>query len=252
MQFRLINDPTTMAQEAAEDGARTLRQALAARGEAVAVMATGMSQLGMLEALARAPSIDWSRVTVFHLDEYIGLPSTHPASFRRYLRERFLAHLPAQPSFIPIDGDATDIDDERARLNRLLDDRQIDLCFAGIGENGHLAFNDPPADFQTRDSYIEVTLDGDCRHQQFAEGWFSTPNDVPARAISMSIRRIMHSKRLLLLASGQRKADALRRAIEGPVTPACPASIIQRHPDCTVYLDSAAASSLRDPPRPAN
>ncbi len=159
MQLRLTNEPSTMAREAADDVESALRQALAARGEATAVMATGISQLGMLEALVRAPGIDWSRVALFHLDEYIGLPSSHPASFRRYLQDRFLAHLPVLPCCIAIDGDAPDLAGELARLNGLLEGRQVDLCFAGIGENGHLAFNDPLADFDVGDPYIAVTLD---------------------------------------------------------------------------------------------
>ena len=245
MQIRLIDEPSRMAREAADDGASALRLALAERGEATAVMATGVSQFGMLEVLVRAPDIDWARVTLFHLDEYIGLPSSHPASFRRYLRERFLAHLPVQPCFIAIDGDAPVLAGELARLNGLLEGRQVDLCFAGIGENGHLAFNDPPADFDACESYLAVPLDEACRQQQLGEGWFGTLSDVPVRAISMSIRQIMRSQRLLLSAAGRRKADALCRAIEGPVAPSCPASIIQHHPQCTVYLDSAAASCLR-------
>lgn len=237
---------------AAEDGASALRNALQARGEATAILATGVSQLSLLLALAQAPGIDWSRVTLFHLDEYIGLPATHPASFRRYLRQRFLAHLPVQPGFVAINGDAPDLATELARLNGLLEGRQVDLCFAGIGENGHLAFNDPPADFETSDPYITVNLDQACRRQQLGEGWFPTLEDVPLRAISMSIRQIMRSQCLLLSAPEQRKADALRRAIEGPVEPSCPASIIQRHPHCIVYLDAAAASGLRHPPLPEN
>ena len=159
MQLRLTNEPSTMAREAADDVESALRQALAARGEATAVMATGISQLGMLEALVRAPGFDWSRVALFHLDEYVGLPSSHPASFRRYLQDRFLAHLPVLPCCIAIDGDAPDLAGELARLNGLLEGRQVDLCFAGIGENGHLAFNDPLADFDVGDPYIAGTLD---------------------------------------------------------------------------------------------
>jgi glucosamine-6-phosphate deaminase len=248
MQLRLINDSTEMARAAADHGAQALREAIRTRGAATVIVATGMSQLAMLEVLVRAPGIDWSRVTVFHLDEYIGLPSTHPASFRRYLRERFLAHLPAQPDFTAVDGDAPDLAAELARLNGLLEDRQVDLCFAGVGENGHLAFNDPPADFEIDDPYIAVDLDEACRRQQLGEGWFPTLADVPQRAISMSIRQIMRSQCLLLTVPELRKAQALRRVVEGPVEPTCPASIIQNHPNCIVYLDSAAASQLRHPP----
>ncbi len=251
MQLRLINDPAEMARAAAEHGANALRDALHQRGVATVIVATGKSQLAMLEVLVRAPAIDWSRVTVFHLDEYIDLPQTHPASFRRYLRERFLTHLPAQPVFIAVDGDATDLGAELVRLNGLLAGRQVDLCFAGVGENAHLAFNDPPADFDVDDPYIAVNLDEGCRRQQLGEGWFPTLEDVPKRAISMSIRQIMRSQCLLLTVPELRKADALRRVVEGPVEPACPASIIQQHANCIVYVDAAAASALHNPPLPA-
>ena len=250
MQLRLINDSPRMDQDAADLGARVLRDALRLRGSATAVLASGLSQLGLLEALARAPDLDWSRVTVFHLDEYIGLPASHPASFRRFLRARFLERLTVQPVFVAIDGDAPDESAELARLNRLLAGRPVDLCLAGIGENGHLAFNDPPADFAIGDPYIAVTLDQACRRQQVGEGWFARLEDVPGRAISMSITQIMRSNCLLVMAPTARKADALRRATEGPVEPACPASVIQRHPHCVVYLDSAAAGGLHTRPAP--
>ncbi len=248
MQLRLIDDPAEMARTAAEDGAEVLREALRRRPRATVIVATGMSQIAMLHVLVRAPDIDWSRVSVFHLDEYIDLPQTHPASFRRYLRERFLAHLPVQPEFVPVNGDAPDLAAELRRLNHLLKGRQVDLCFAGVGENGHLAFNDPPADFAVDDPYITVDLDDTCRRQQSGEGWFASLDDVPQRAISMSIRQIMRSQCLLLTVPELRKAKALQCVVEGPVDPACPASIIQRHKNCTVYVDAAASSALTRPP----
>jgi len=248
MQLRLITDSSEMARLVAEQGSHVIREALRHRREATIIVATGVSQMAMLAMLARATDIDWGLVSVFHLDEYIGLPQTHPASFRRYLRERFLAHLPSQPAFIAVNGDAPDLSAELARLNRLLLGRPVDLCFVGIGENAHLAFNDPPADFEVDDPYVAVNLNEACRRQQSGEGWFATLDDVPRRAISMSIRQIMRSGCLLLTAPEQRKAAAVRCAVEGPVSPACPASIIQRHPDCTVFLDAAAASGLSRAP----
>lgn len=244
MQFQLVEDPRELGRLAARQGAAVIRDAQRQRGHATIVVATGASQFATLEALVREPGIDWTRVTAFHLDEYVGLPESHPASFRRYLRERFLTPLAIPPEFVPVQGDAEDLPTELKRLNGLLADRQVDLCLAGIGENGHLAFNDPPADFDTSDPYILVQLDDACRRQQFDEGWFATLAAVPRQAISMSIRQIMRSACLVLSVPDQRKAAAVKRAVEGPVSPQCPASIVQRHPNCTLWVDTAAASTL--------
>jgi len=228
---------------AASVAARALQEAIAARGEATLVLATGASQFAILEHLVRA-DVAWSAVTAFHLDEYVGMPASHPASFRRYLDERFLRRLAQVPAFVPIVGDARPVDEEVARLNALLAGRTVDVWLAGIWENGHLAFNDPPADFETRDPYLVVTLDEACRRQQLGEGWFASLDDVPRQAISMSVRRIMESTRIVLSVPDQRKARAVRDALRGPVSPACPASILQRHPDASLFLDPASASLL--------
>jgi glucosamine-6-phosphate deaminase len=183
-------------------------------------------------------------VTAFHLDEYIGLPITHPASFRKYLWERFASKLPlplAAFHYIDGEGDATA---ECRRLGALISAGPIDVAFVGIGENGHLAFNDPPADFETEDPYIVVDLDDACRRQQLGEGWFPTFDDVPKQAISMSIRQIMKSRCIVASVPDQRKAEAVRVSVKGPVSPHAPASILQQHPDCTLYLDPASASLL--------
>ena len=237
-----------MATRVSEHGARVLRAALARHARATLVAATGMSQLAMLGELVRQDAIEWSRVTVFHLDEYIGLPASHRASFRRYLQERFLELLPHRPEFVGIQGDAGDLGAEIARLNHLLGGRRVDLCFAGVGDNAHLAFNDPPADFVTDAPYIAVALDETCRRQQAGQGWFAHLDEVPRRAISMSIRQILRSDCLLLTVTGARKAQALRAMVEGPVDPACPASALQGHGGCTVYVDAAAAQGLRTLP----
>ena len=228
---------------AAEEGLVAIRAALAARGSANVIVATGASQFEMLDALV-AVDVDWSSVTIFHLDEYVGLPITHAASFRRYLEERFLARLPTQPRFIPVNGDAADLDAELDRLGALIRRHPIDLCFAGIGENGHLAFNDPPADFETEAPYLVVSLDDACRRQQLGEGWFPDLAAVPRQAISMGIRQIMASRKIVVSAPDARKAAAVRRVVEGPITPMCPASILQQHPDATLHLDPASASEL--------
>jgi glucosamine-6-phosphate deaminase len=196
-----------------------------------------------------APGIDWSKVTVFHLDEYVGLAVSHPASFRRYLDERFVSRLKHLGNFVPVIGDAAGLADEVRRLNGLIGAQTIDVCFAGIGENCHLAFNDPPADFETDDPYIVVTLDEACRRQQLGEGWFASLDAVPARAISMSIHQIMKSRELIVCVPDARKAKAVAAALEGPVTPSQPASILQRHKACTIYLDPPAAAGLRAPAR---
>lgn len=243
MRIFVHSDKQALGAAAATQGALLIVEAIAARGEANVIVATGASQFEMLESLLNA-DIDWTKVSFFHLDEYVGLPVTHGASFRRYLRERFLDRLPGFKSFLPVDGDAPDLDAELARLNTTLADRRIDVCFAGIGENCHLAFNDPPADFDYSEPYLVVELDADCRQQQFGEGWFQTIDAVPTHAISMSVKRIMASQALILSVPDERKAKAVLAAVEGPVTNMAPASIVQRHPEVTLYLDSASANLL--------
>ncbi len=245
MHINILNDKRSLGRAAADKGAEFLRAALGAKEEISVIVATGASQFEMLEALIAQQDIDWSRVSVFHLDEYIGLPETHPASFRKYLRERFVARLPKLKEFVEVDGSAADIDAEIARLNQLISARDIDVCFAGIGENGHLAFNDPPADFETESPFIVVDLDEACRRQQFGEGWFPSLADVPAQAISMSIRQIMKSGQIVLSIPDERKAEAVRNCIEGAVSNLHPASILQRHANCHVFLDAASASRLK-------
>lgn len=233
-----------MGSAASTQGAKVLREALARKARVNIIVATGASQFETLKHLVKEPGIDWSRVTVFHLDEYVGLPESHGASFRKYLRERFVTQLPVAPEFVPVDGDAKDLAAEIKRLNERIAACPIDLCFAGIGENSHLAFNDPPADFITEAPYIVVNLDHACRQQQFGEGWFPTFDDVPKQAISMSIRQIMKSGCIILSVPDKRKAAAVKGAVEGPVTPTCPASVVQQHADCTLHLDLASASEL--------
>jgi glucosamine-6-phosphate deaminase len=239
-------DRPTMANQAARDGAALLRAALRERGSANIIVATGASQLEMLAALAQEPDIAWQNVTAFHLDEYVGLPITHPASFRRYLWERFHRALPLPlKAFHYVAGEAPDPKAECTRLGAIIRQNPIDVAFVGIGENGHLAFNDPPADFATEEPYLVVNLDDACRRQQLGEGWFPTFEDVPKRAISMSCRQILKSKQIVCTVPDRRKAEAVRGAVEGPVTPQVPASILQQHPQTTLYLDAASASLLK-------
>ena len=175
------------------------------------------------------PGIDWAKVVFFHLDEYVGLPDTHPASFRRYLRERIVERV-HPGAFHFVDGDAPDPVAECRRVGALLAAQPIDVAFVGIGENGHLAFNDPPADFETEEPYLVLALDEACRRQQLGEGWFARLEDVPARAISMSIRQILKSREILAVVPDRRKAPAVRDCLELPVSPARPASVLRRAP----------------------
>jgi len=245
--MNLVVRPTKEAcgRAAAAHAARALRRALAEAGEATLVLATGASQFEMLDALVHEPGIAWPKITCFHLDEYIGLGADHPASFRRYLRERFVDRLPEPPAaFHWVRGDAPDPKAECRRLGELIRRRRIDLACVGIGENGHLAFNDPPADFETTEPYLVVDLDEACRRQQLGEGWFETLDEVPRQAISMSVRQILSAGEIVCTVPEARKAEAVRRTVEGAVTPEVPASILQRHPATTLYLDVDSASLI--------
>jgi glucosamine-6-phosphate deaminase len=235
-----------MAAAAGDAAAGAIREAIDSKGQANIILATGASQFEMLGHLVACEGIDWSRVVMFHLDEYIGIGPDHPASFRRYLQERFVDKVPPLKAVHFVNGDAPDPSAECRRVGAILQAHPIDVACVGIGENGHLAFNDPPADFETAEPYIVVQLDLACRKQQFGEGWFKTLEDVPSRAISMSIHQIMKSRQLVVTVPDERKAQAVRSALEGPVTPLCPSSILRRHPNCTIFLDAAAASLLSD------
>ena len=197
----------------------------------------------MLSELVKA-DLDWSKVGAFHLDEYIGVPVSHPASFRKYLRERFVDRVPGLKSFTFVDGENPDPSRECERLGKLIGKVTIDVAFVGIGENGHLAFNDPPADFDTDAAYLVVTLDEACRRQQLGEGWFASLSEVPTSAISMGIRQILKSRTIVCTVPDGRKAKAVKATVEGKVTNMVPASILQLHNDCHLFLDQAAAALL--------
>ena len=245
MKHTVHNTKQEMAEAAAAAGAELIRKAIKTKGTANIIVATGASQFEMLEALAGMPDVPWNRVTGFHLDEYADMEITHPASFRLYLWKRFVSLLPLPLSafhYLAGEGDArAEID----RVGAVLTAHPIDVAFVGIGENGHLAFNDPPADFLTDKPFLLVELDEACRRQQLGEGWFPSLEAVPTRAISMSVRRIMKSAAIICTVPDRRKAEAVRGAVEGPVTPDVPASILQEHNAATLYLDSEAASLLK-------
>jgi len=245
VQVEVAPEAAQAGSRAARHGARLIREAIEARGRAVVILATGASQFDMLAVLVAEPGVAWEKVTVFHLDEYLGLPLTHPASFRRFLWERFHSKLPVPVrAFSYLDGEAADPLEEGRRVGQQLAVERVDVAFIGIGENAHLAFNDPPADFETEEPYLVVGLDEACRRQQLGEGWFPSLEDVPTRALSMSVRQILKSRTLVVTVPDARKAAAVRDALQGPITPQVPASILRTHPACFLFLDPDSASQL--------
>lgn len=245
MKIEIHDTKDKLGAGAGSKAAESIRSAIAGKGSANIILATGASQFETLEHLIAAEGIDWSKVVMFHLDEYIDLPESHPASFRKFLRERFVDKIPARPKDVHfVDGNAPDPEAECERLNRIIADHPIDVALVGIGENGHLAFNDPPADFETEDPYIVVELDEKCRRQQMGEGWFKSVDDVPKRAISMSVKQVMKSKEIVCSVPDRRKAEAVKNCLEGEITPVHPSSILQKHDDCVVYLDRESSSLL--------
>jgi glucosamine-6-phosphate deaminase len=248
VDLAIFDSRLQLAQAAANEAAGLIRQAIAARGQAYLIAATGTSQFEFLDAIVLQPNVDWAQVTFFHLDEYVGLPKTHPASFRRYLQERIVDRV--QPgAFHFLNGEAPDPAAECKRVGELISRATIDAAFVGIGENGHLAFNDPPADFYTQEPYLVVELDEACRRQQVGEGWFETAGDVPAQAISMSVQQILKARHVLCVVPDRRKARAVRDCLELEVSPLRPASILQQHARTTMYLDTESAAFLKSTSR---
>ncbi len=243
MLLKMFKDRVTLGQATAEQAATAIRRAIAERGHARIIAATAASQLEFLEALTKEPGIDWSKVEAFHLDEYIGLPVTHPGSFRKMLLEQ-LVQKTGITDYHLLDGDAADPFEVVSRVGKQLASQPVDIAFLGIGENGHIAFNDPPADFKTEEPYIIVKLDEACRQQQVGEAWFADISQVPKRAISMSARQILKAKEILAVVPGPRKAEAVRACFEGAISPMAPASILRTHSNATVYLDNQSASLL--------
>ena len=245
MNVRIFDSKDKLGQVAAAYAAGIIRQAIAERGEACLIAATGASQFEFLDALARQPDMAWEKTIFFHLDEYVGLSDSHPASFRKYLRER-IADRVHPGRFFYVEGERPDPQAECLRLGEIISQYTIDAAFVGIGENGHLAFNDPPADFETEESYLVVELDEDCRRQQVGEGWFSGLEEVPRKAISMSISQILKSRHILCVVPDLRKAKAVRDCLELEISPWHPASVLRRHAATTIFLDSDSASLLNN------
>jgi len=242
VRIEIFDDKMLLSKAAAQHAMRVLRKVIHEKRSARLIAATGASQFEFLDALTAAPDIDWARVEMFHLDEYVGLPITHPASFRKYLTERLISKTKiAKYHFLDGEKDPSEV---ALRVGAELSSAPIDVAFVGIGENGHLAFNDPPADFRTEAPYIIVELDEPCRKQQVNEGWFASIADVPARAISMSVRQIMKSKEIIAAVPDGRKAQAVKACMEGEISPMAPASILRQHANATIYLDKNSASLL--------
>jgi glucosamine-6-phosphate deaminase len=242
MKIKVLKNAEKVGLAAATLAASLLRDSLSLKGAARIVAATGASQFVFLRTLVASPGIDWSKVEMFHLDEYVGLSIQHLASFRKYLLERLV-----QPAGIKryhlLDGEGDAVAICKS-IGEKLQQAPVDVAFVGIGENGHLAFNDPPADFETEQPYLIVNLDEACRRQQVGEGWFKDMSEVPRQAISMSIRQILKAQKILCIVPELRKARAVRACLEGEVGPMTPASILRTHSDVTLFLDNNSASLL--------
>lgn len=241
MEIRITKDRYELGRSAARHVAEVLRSVIAQKGSARIVLSTGASQFDTLEALTAERGIDWSRIEMFHLDEYVGLPKSHPASFRRYLTERFVNKVAPLKAVHFVDGTANGI----AKLTKEIRRAPIDIGLIGIGENGHIAFNDPPADFDTTESYIIVNLDDDCKKQQMGEGWFATMDDVPRQAISMTCSQIMQCERIVSCVPYGVKASAIEKMLKNEnTTNLVPATLLRTHPDFILYLDAESAEKV--------
>jgi glucosamine-6-phosphate deaminase len=241
MIIRILATPELLGAEAARAAAAAINEAIADRGEARIAVSTGASQFETLAALTRE-NVDWPLVTMFHLDEYVGLPETHPASFRKYLKERFVSLLPLKRAFF-VDGEG-ELQGKIALLNREIEAAPIDLGLIGIGENGHIAFNDPPARFEAMEPYRVVDLEDACKRQQVREGWFGSLAEVPSQAVSMSCHRIMMCRKIISCVPHAEKAEAIRKTFEFGISDMVPASLLKFHPDWTLFLDEASARGL--------
>jgi len=245
MKIIIYSNKKETSKKAALKAASILNNTINQKGTVTFVIATGISQLDFIEALITEGNVDWSKTKMFHLDEYIGLPKTHPASFRKYLQEKFISKADGIKKVNLINGDVNDPQKECNRLNKILQNEIVDIAFVGIGENGHLAFNDPPANFKIEDPYIIVNLDEHCRKQQVGEGWFDSLEDVPQQAISMSIKQIMKSKNIICTIPGERKAQAVKDCFgTDKISPIYPSSILKKHKNCFVFLDFDSAEYL--------
>lgn len=245
MKINVYENKKQTSREAALKAASILNKIIRQKGIATFIMATGVSQLNFIKALIDEGKVNWSKTKMFHLDEYIGIPETHIASFRKYLKEKYISKVNQPKEVNLIKGNTGDPQKECARFNQLLKNKVVDIAFVGIGENGHMAFNDPPADFEIEDPFIVVDLTERCRKRQVGEGWFNSLEDVPQQAISMSIKQIMKAKNIICTVPGERKAQAVKDCFEtDEISPEHPASILKNHEDCFVFLDQSSANLL--------
>jgi glucosamine-6-phosphate deaminase len=242
MILKIFEDKTSLAKAAADQAATAITRAVRDRGKARVIAASAASQFEFLDALTATPGVDWKRVELFHLDEYIGLPMSHPASFCKFLQERLIGKAGITDYHL-LNGEENPVKVIR-ETGKFLSAAPIDVAFVGIGENGHLAFNDPPADFETEEAFIVVNLDEACRLQQVGEGWFKDLSTVPTQAISMSVRQVMKSKEILAVVPDARKAHAIKACFDSEINPMAPSSILRTHPNATVYLDTHSAALL--------
>ncbi|MFY9530087.1 MAG: glucosamine-6-phosphate deaminase [Candidatus Acidiferrales bacterium] len=242
MVLRVFEDKISLGKTAAEQAATAIRRAIRDRGQARVIAASAASQFKFLENLTKTRDLDWKKVALFHLDEYIGLPMTHPASFCKFLQEHLISKT-GITNYHLLNGQEDPADVIR-RTSQALTAAPIDVAFVGIGENGHLAFNDPPADFETEEPYIIVALDEACRRQQVGEGWFQDLSAVPKQAISMSVRQVLKAKEIIAVVPDARKAQAVKACFDGKISTMAPSSILRTHSNATVYLDKASAALL--------
>jgi glucosamine-6-phosphate deaminase len=245
MKIIIKEDISELGKVAGQTAARMIKDAIEKKNSVNIILATGTSQFETLNQLVKE-NIDWSKVTMFHLDEYIGLPETSPASFRKYLKERFIEKVSGLKKVYLINGEEN-AETECRRLGEIIKNNIIDVALVGIGENGHLGFNDPPADFETNEPFIVVDLDEKCRNQQYCEGWFKTIDDVPRQAITMSINQIMRSEKIICSVPESRKAIAVKDCFENDVSNLFPASILQKHDECICFLDKDSSALLTKP-----
>jgi glucosamine-6-phosphate deaminase len=244
LEVNIYDSNESLGAAAAADLAQILRSSIAQRGKAAVIVATGNSQLTFMDHLREQDDIAWNRIVLFHMDEYLGMSDQHPASFRRYIREKLVDYVHPN-AFYGMKGDAADAEAELSRYARLLSEHEPVACVLGIGENGHLAFNDPPADFDSDEDIHIVTLDRQCRLQQVNEGHFATLDDVPTRAISLTVPALLKPEHVLAVVPEARKAAPVKAALEGPVTPHCPASILRTRAHVRLYLDRGSSSLLQ-------
>lgn len=241
MNIRKLTDSAELGKEAAKLSAEIIKKAIDRKGKARIILSTGASQFDVLKSLIET-DVDWSKVEMFHLDEYQGLPESHQASFRKYLKERFISHINLGRAYL-VNGEG-EVKKSIAELTNEIRKEPIDLGLIGIGQNAHIAFNDPPADFYTEEAYIVVNLDEACKRQQVSEGWFGTVEEVPKQAISMTVFQIMQCKNIISCVPSKAKAKAIKDMMDNPVTNLIPATILKMHNSMTLFLDEESASLL--------